>query len=437
LFAPYRFVFMSRSTIRLIIILASVLFIGLVSTQIIWVKKAYAITHEQMTHEIELALINVVQDIQTHSGDSTFLVDPVNMISPHFYRVQINEELEPFYLESMLKTELQNRELNYEFRYSIYNCFNDSVVFSKHVLLGDSGLAQSESEPPPVNWENDGHYFSVFFPSLNYEVIGQMKFWVISSIVLIAVLIFFAYVINIILRQKKLSEIKTDFINNMTHELKTPISTIALSSDVLLSNSIQEQPERFRKYAAIIKSENQRLQNQVERVLQVARLEKNELSLEKSTIDIHELIEVAAPTIAMSFEEQTPEIDLNLNAANSEIVADETHITNVIFNLLDNALKYGGNPAKVTISSVNSNNGIELSFTDNGKGIPKEHLSDIFEKFYRIPTGNIHNVKGFGLGLHYVKSLVESHGGKVTVKSKQGKGSTFCIWLPYGMEIAK
>jgi two-component system phosphate regulon sensor histidine kinase PhoR len=427
---------MSRSTIRIIIFLATSIFIGLVATQIFWVKKAYEITQRQLEHEIELALIDVVKDIQKHSGDSTFLVDPVKLVSPNFFRVQINEELQPFYLESMLKTELLNRELNFKFQYSIYNCFNDSVVFSKGVSFESDILDESSADvPPPIDWEDDGHYFSVYFPGLNFEVFSVMRFWVISSVVLLAVLVFFTYVINVILHQKRLSEIKNDFINNMTHELKTPISTIGLSSDVLLSDGIEKQPDRLKNYARIIKNENHRLQTQVERVLQVARLDKEELDLTKKQVDLHELIDLAIPTIEMNFADKSPRITSSLTAAQHAVYGDEMHITNIVFNLLDNAAKYGGEHPNITVRTASDSKGVCLAVSDDGPGIPKDQQRNIFEKFYRIPTGNVHDVKGFGLGLHYVKTIAEAHGGKVSLRSTVGKGSTFEVFLPYGTEI--
>ena len=427
---------MSRLTIRIIIILASVIFIGLVSTQIVWVQKAYQISDQQTKHEIELALIDVVQDIQKHSGDSTFLVDPVKLVSDNFYRVQINEELQPYYLESLLKTEFLNREINYDFQYSIYNCFNDSVVFSK-VVTNEEDHANELQRAPDMSWNDDGHYFSVFFPTLQLEVLSEMKFWVISSIILLLVLVFFAYVINAILRQKRLSEIKTDFINNMTHELKTPISTIALSSDVLLNPKVIENPERLKAYAQIIKTENQRLQNQVERVLQVARLEKEEIELSKTECDVHELIELAVPTISLNFEDNNIQIKTQLLADQYLVLADEMHLTNILYNLLDNAAKYSVKEPIIDVSTRSTKKGVIISIKDNGPGIEKEFHKLIFEKFFRVPTGNIHNVKGFGLGLHYVKSIVQAHDGTVKMTSKMGEGCTFEVFIPYGTDIVK
>lgn len=429
---------MSRSTIRIIIVLATVLFIGLVSTQIFWVKKAHDITQRQLVHEIELALIDVVKDIQRHSGDSTFLVDPVKLVSPHFFRVQINEELQPFYLESMLKTEFLNRELNFQFQYSIYNCFNDSVVFTQSVSSDMDEIQPNASEiPPPIDWEDDGHYFSVYFPSLNVEVFSEMRFWVVSSIVLLAVLVFFTYVISIILRQKRLSEIKNDFINNMTHELKTPISTISLSSDVLLQKGIESQPDRLRNYARIIKNENQRLQTQVERVLQIARLDKEEMDLTKQQVDLHELIDLAVPTIEMNFQEKEIVVNTILGAEKATIYGDEMHITNILFNLLDNAAKYGGERPSIRLETKSDEKGVYVSVTDDGPGISKDQQKFIFEKFYRIPTGNVHDVKGFGLGLHYVRTITDAHGGRIKLRSKPNEGSTFEVFLPFGTEVVK
>ena len=427
---------MSRQNIRIIIILASVLFIGLVSTQIVWVQKAYQISDQQTKHEIELALIDVIQNIQKHNGDSAFLVDPVKLVSDNFYRVQINEELQPFYLENLLKTEFLNREINYDFQYSIYNCFNDSVVYSK-VVTNDEDHANQLQNAPKMSWNDDGHYFSVFFPTLQLEVLSEMKFWVVSSVILLLVLIFFAYVINAILHQKRLSEIKTDFINNMTHELKTPISTIALSSDVLLSPNILDNPDRLKAYARIIKTENQRLQNHVERVLQVARLETEGIELRKKPCDVHELIELAVPTIRLNFKDESIQIRTHLNAELHNVTADEMHLTNILYNLLDNAAKYSDKSPEIDLTTNSLNTGIIISIKDNGPGIEKEYEKLIFEKFFRIPTGNIHNVKGFGLGLHYVKAIAEAHNGWVKVKSEMGEGSTFEVFIPFGTDIVK
>lgn len=428
---------MSRSTIRIIIILATALFIGMVSTQIVWVQKAYQITEQQLEHEIELALNNVVSEIQKHSGDSTFLVDPVRQVKPSLFRVQINEELQPYYLESLLRTEFLNRELNYDFQYSIYNCFNDSVVFTKRIKNDEDEMPTENADVPDVQWDDDGHYFSVFFPSLNFAVLSQMTFWMVSSAVLLAVMIFFAFVISVILRQKRLSEVKNDFINNMTHELKTPISTIALSSDVLLRPGIEKDSIRLRNYARIIKNENQRLQTQVERVLQVARLEKDEIQLNKQEVDINEIIENATPTIQMNFEEKSISIETNLNAERHIVFADEMHITNVIYNLLDNASKYSGDNPEIIVETRNNNKGIFISVKDNGPGISKEHQRYIFEKFYRVPTGDVHDVKGFGLGLHYVKTITEAHGGNVQLKNGKDDGCNFEVFIPFGTEFVK
>lgn len=223
----------------------------------------------------------------------------------------------------------------------------------------------------------------------------------------------------------------------MTHELKTPISTIALSSDVLLNPKVIENPERLMAYAKIIKTENQRLQNQVERVLQVARLEKEEIELRKKPCNIHELIELAVPTIRLNFEDNKIQIRTHLNAEPHFVNADEMHLTNIIYNLLDNAAKYSDKHPIINLATESVKNGVVITIKDNGPGIEKEYQKMIFEKFFRIPTGNIHNVKGFGLGLHYVKSIAEAHNGWVKVKSKMGEGSTFEVFIPFGTDIVK
>jgi len=216
----------------------------------------------------------------------------------------------------------------------------------------------------------------------------------------------------------------------MTHELKTPIATIALSSEMLLRNDFSNDEEKLKRYAGIIHKENKRLETQVERVLNVAKLDKEHLVLSKEIMDIHELLEEAQENINFNQSEQGVKVELNLNAESGEINADPVHITNVIYNLLDNAVKYCETIPEIKVSTRTDKKGIIIEFTDNGIGMKREELKLIFDKFYRIPTGNLHNVKGFGLGLYYVRLIIQEHGGTIDVKSQVGKGTTFTIWLP-------
>lgn len=432
---------MKRKTIRNIIILAAMLLLSLVVTQILWVGKAYDLQEKQFNYDVKDALKNVAQQILRHKKDSSVFIDPVKQISSNQFNVAINDTLHPYYLESLLNKEFSKHQINISYEYAIYDCFTNSVVFSKLVTSGDSNET-GEPNLSEMKWEKDGHYFSVYFPSKSQHVLSRMGFWIFSSAILFIVMLFFIYTISIILKQKRLSEIKNDFINNMTHELKTPISTISLSSEVLLRADIIENPERLKNYAEIIYNENNRLKKQVERVLQMASLEKEEIQLNKKSLDLHEVIVDSVNTFKLSVEEKGGFIKMELNATDQIIFADEVHITNIIHNLLDNANKYSPGKPEITITTSDryppndlkrgfiDQKGIMASVEDKGIGILKEDQNFIFDKFYRVPTGNLHDVKGFGLGLNYVKTMVTAHGGKVSVQSELGKGSRFYVFLP-------
>lgn len=420
---------MKRKTIRNIIILAALLLLSLVATQILWVGKAYDLQEKQFNYDVTDALKNVAQQILRHKKDSSLLIEPVKQISSNQFNVAINDTLHPFYLESLLNKEFSKHQIDISYKYAIYDCFTDSVVFSKLVTTGDSNEI-GEPALSEMKWEKDGHYFSVYFPSKSRHVFRRMGFWIFSSAILFIVILFFVYTISVILKQKRLSEIKTDFINNMTHELKTPISTISLSSEVLQRPDIINNPERLKNYAAIIYKENNRLKKQVERVLQMASLEKEEIQLNVKLNDIHEVILNSANTFRLSVEEKGGFIKTNLAAADPGILADEVHITNIIHNLLDNANKYSPDKPEIIIRTENVRGGILITVEDKGIGIRREDQNYIFDKFYRVPTGNLHDVKGFGLGLNYVKTMALAHGGKVSVQSELGTGSRFCLFLP-------
>ncbi|MES2800303.1 MAG: HAMP domain-containing sensor histidine kinase [Bacteroidota bacterium] len=431
-----------------IISLVSIIFI-----QIIWIRKTIDVQTKNIiiqeredslnlmhfSENVNLALKNVLRDISYQKGDSSDLYGKVNQLNINSFTADINEELHPFYLETLLKREFYAQNVRQDFQYGIYDCFNDSIVFGSLIkYVGDTLYALENdtiSEQTYINlkWKNDGHYFTVHFPSMEDKLLtageGAISPWIYVTIIVVLIFLFFGYAFYIILRQKRLSEIKTDFINNMTHELKTPISTIGLSSETLLRGDFSNDAEKLKRYAGIIYKENKRLEQQVERVLNIAKLDKEHLVLSKEEINLHELLEEARENFEINQMENGGEIQLSLIASDGIIVGDPVHITNVIYNLLDNAVKYCEKEPSIFIKTEDDRKGITIEITDNGIGIKKEDQKMIFDKFYRVPTGNLHNVKGFGLGLYYVKLVIEAHGGKIDISSSINKGTTFKIWL--------
>jgi len=259
-----------------------------------------------------------------------------------------------------------------------------------------------------------------------------MSWMIIASVVFTTIIVLaFAVTVRTLFNQKKLSEIKSDFINNMTHELKTPLATISLAIDALTNEKVIHDVDKIRSYSGMIKEENKRMNKQVEKILQAARLEKEEIKLSIQKLDAHQVVSKVADNILLQIQEKNGTLGLQLNATNPVIEADEVHFSNIIFNLLDNAMKYSKDAPHIEVQTLNTGNGmLSIKVKDNGIGMDKETQARIFEKFYRAHTGNIHNVKGFGLGLSYVKAIVDAHNGKIKVESTPGKGSTFTLIMP-------
>ncbi len=445
---------MNRKNINAVVILGIISLASILVVQMVWMRKTISIQQtniaiqekedslnlKQFSEQAHIALRNLLEEISTQTADSSDLYGAVKQVRTNYFTVDINEELHPYYLETLLKKEFYDQNIHQDFQYGIYDCFTDSIVFGNLIKFTKDSLYAPVSDTitgitsAKLSWKKDGHYFTVYFPNVISESISNseplISPWIYVSIIVLLVLVFFGYTLTVILRQKRLSEIKTDFINNMTHELKTPIATIALSSEMLLRNDFSNDEEKLKRYAGIIHKENKRLETQVERVLNVAKLDKEHLVLSKEIMDIHELLVEAQENVNFNQSEQGVNVELNLNAESGEIIADPVHITNVIYNLLDNAVKYCEVTPEIKITTKTDKKGISIEFIDNGIGMKREELNMIFDKFYRIPTGNLHNVKGFGLGLYYVKLIIQEHGGTIDVKSQIGKGTTFTIWLP-------
>ncbi|MFT4681453.1 MAG: two-component system phosphate regulon sensor histidine kinase PhoR, partial [Flavobacteriales bacterium] len=320
--------------------------------------------------------------------------------------------------------------LRTDFEYTIYDCFTDSLVFGNLVTFSDEEKTGVKPKNLP-SLKNEGHYFGVFFPDKAGFIQAQMGIWMFSSGILLLVIFFFAYTLWVILKQKKMSEIRNDFINNMTHEFKTPVSTISASSEILISGAIEDQTEKKQRYYQMILDESNRLKLQVEKVLQVAQFDKGEIELNLTDINIHDLIDCTVNSLQLLIDQKSGRVKMDLNATSATIQGDQLHISNIVYNLLDNALKYCSAAPEIKIETQSVNKGIEITFLDKGIGIPANLQKDIFTKFYRVPTGDIHNVKGFGLGLYYVHTMVKAHGGNIKLSSELGLGSQFKIFIPH------
>lgn len=339
-------------------------------------------------------------------------------------------------LDSLLRYEIKMKGIEIPFEYGINSLENPSYLhYASSMKYKMTGLKNDKDTYSvnlfPNDYSNSENYLRVYFPNQDRYIIRNIWMMYATSLLLILVVLGCFYVaVSTIVKQKQLADIKNDFINNMTHEFKTPISTISLATQMLGDEAVTASPSMFKRYLGIIRDENKRLGSQVEKVLQTAQMERGEVQLKLGTVNVHHIIEQVLENISPQIELRQGIIDMYLQAENPEIQADEVHLTNIIFNLLDNANKYSPEKPIIKIATEDTDKGLSIKVTDKGIGMTKESIKQIFEKFYRVPTGNVHNVKGFGLGLSYVKKMVEEHHGKINVQSKLGEGSEFEVVLP-------
>jgi two-component system phosphate regulon sensor histidine kinase PhoR len=346
-------------------------------------------------------------------------------------------------LAKSIQDEIESRGVKSAYQYGVYSKSRGSyVIVNDHFVVEDNGPQIAQGGAPTLfsspykvalftqDMESPGD-LALYFPNRTRIVLGSVLGMLSLSIVFTAIVLFcFGYTIQVIYRQKQLSEMKTDFINNMTHEFKTPIATISLAADSIGSPMILGNPDKIKRFVDIIRQENRRMNSQVERVLQMALIDKKDFELSLSELNLHEVIEQAVGNFSLQVERRDGILRTDLQASNPVIEGDLTHISSVIHNLLDNANKYSPEKPEITIISRTVPMGVEITVTDKGMGITKEVRKHIFDKFYREHTGNVHDVKGFGLGLSYVKAIMTAHKGLVDVQSELGKGSSFILTFP-------
>lgn len=347
-------------------------------------------------------------------------------------QLPIKKRINPSLIDSFIRVELNRRNINLPYELKLSNDKKDSVYFSTASFKEDLPYNKYNANLFEKGINNEQAIITLYFPTKEILLLNKIGPTLISSIVLVLILLIcFAYTLISILRQKKLSEMKNDFINNMTHEFKTPVSTILLASEALKDTSIFKDKDRLQRLAGMIYDENIRMSNHIERVLSVAKMEKEEIRLTYSFIDLHDLISSIIEKMNLQLAKKNTKIETIFNANPCELYTDALHLENIITNLIDNANKYSHDNTTITIKTMNGKNGVNILIKDQGIGMSKDQIKKVFDLFYRVSTGNIHNVKGFGIGLHYVYSMIKQLNGSISVKSEIKKGSEFSLYLPY------
>ncbi|MCF8228326.1 MAG: HAMP domain-containing histidine kinase [Bacteroidales bacterium] len=468
---------MRKNTVIFVIILLTVALIGLMVIQVYWIRNAVTVKEANFVRTVNEALSGVVQKLEKmemsyqlnkrmdRKTDMSILqkIDSVNQnLAEDFSNIKnerdyrsflkksmlaqdvlqdilelkkprpVESRLDEHLLDSLIGIELKQQGINTNYEFGIYRPRFNSMMMQKTGQYPSELLKKGfASTLYPNDLLPDPHYLMIYFPNERSFLISQLWVLLLISVILILMIIFsFVVSINIIFRQKKLSVMKNDFINNMTHEFKTPISTISLACEALSDKDIQKSDEIYNYYINVINQENKRLGGMAEKVLQSAALDQRSLNLKREWINIHEIISDVIGKIDIQIKKRNGNIIRDFHADTSVLYADKMHITNMIFNLVDNANKYSPDTPEIVISTYNLNSSIEIHVKDNGIGISKSEQQKIFDKLYRVPTGNIHNFKGFGLGLSYVKAIVEMHGGKIDLESEPKEGSVFKVVLP-------
>ncbi|MCX6304533.1 MAG: HAMP domain-containing sensor histidine kinase [Bacteroidetes bacterium] len=424
---------MNRRVIIFTIIAMTFALIGLMGIQIYWIQSASAIKEANFRRSVNEAMVKVVQKVERMERNKALLINQYENMLNFNRHLPYDSVLTISDLDSLIRLQLNIRGVDTRYEFCIYKpelqefLMERSPNFRKELIEKGNAfiLFQADIYTSP-------EYLLIYFPREKQFLLTELWGMLLISIILIIVIVYsFMYTIATIFRQKRLSEMKNDFINNMTHEFKTPISTISLACEALSDKELRGSAEFLDSYLSMIQEENKRLAGMAEKILQTAVIDKGQLKMNREIIDLHEIIIDVIKNLRIQVEIKDGEITRRLKATKPKIEGDKVHVTNLVYNLLDNANKYSPKRPMIRISTENAGNGIVMTIEDNGIGISKTEQKKIFDKLYRVPTGNIHEVRGFGLGLSYVKAIVEEHHGKISIESEANKGSKFKVFLPF------
>ena len=439
-----------KKSFPVIIVLITLSLFGIIFLQVSWISDMTILRQQQLVQRSEEAATVVANDLSKSASRAPYMKIPrkqklsllgndyqiplgKSLLSDHFSPFEIKEKLKQAFDDRLLK------DINFEFGIT-YNSSSYLLELQSPKFLGEvSDTIHNKSiivalvPPDYTEMKDPFEHLIVIIPNYNTQVWESMVWMIVFSVMFTLIIITaFGVTIRALLRQKKLSEIKTDFINNMTHEFKTPLATISLAVDALRNEKVKQNPEKMDYFSGIIKEENQRMNKHVETILQAALMDKQDMLLTMQKVNSHRMVLNALNNYKLQIEDKAGKVELHLDAKDAEIIADETHFTNLLSNLIDNAIKYSKEEFVLKIFTENDNKNLRIKIQDNGIGMNKETMKRVFEKFYRAHTGNIHNVKGFGLGMSYVKAVIDVHKGNIKVDSTLGKGTTFTVEVPLG-----
>ncbi len=415
-------------TLRLVILTSTVLVTIIIAVQLVWLQKVYLYEEKQFNINISKSIRSLYTDMELVNDASDNVQKVIENINPDVYLLKIDCSPNLPALWVNLKAELTDFDVYTDCRASIYDPGQNKYITEEYINLPDAYFPSEKEKDLPV-YTRDYSYIALYFPHRGQYILKQMIFWIASSGFLLVVLIGFGFSIFYLYRQKFFNETQKDFVNNFTHEFKTPLAVIKIASDVLKQKNIVDKPEKLSNYAGIINEQTAHLQMQVQRLLEIAYTDRSHLPLEKEMFDANELIQASINDLQPLIEQKHAVVHTDFSIPVSVVKADKAYLRLCLINLIENAIKYAENPV-IQINTVIEGNNLNISIKDNGIGIAPEHQKKIFERFYRITDGELHGSKGFGLGLNFVKKVIDTHGGKINVSSEPGKGSTFTIKFP-------
>lgn len=417
---------MKNKYIRLLVLLGTLSITGIVVVQVFWLRKAFDLREKQFNYNVNLALDNTVRALCEYNQTDVPTENPIEQVSNNYFIVRTNNVIPPRTLESLLRVEFQKRVIKSNFEYTIYDCSNQRVVYKDYVNINDLNEVENSKETPRFN-ENE-YYFGVFFPNKTASIVNQMGVWIFSSSVLLVVVIFFTFALMVIFRQKRMSEIHRDFVNNMAHEFNTPISSIGLAAGYFRQKKEMKNIDKSDRYLSIIENENLKLKKQVDEILQLGRYEQHTYQLDIQECHVSDIIKDSFEELRLNYPDS--EIDYQLTKDGNDIaLADPNHLRNIFLNLFENVIKYCPQNQTIKIHISSKKSSLSIHFTDNGPGIPARYQKKIFNRFFRVPVSDTQQIKGFGIGLFYVKFILKKMAGKISLITSDYNGTTFNIQL--------